>query len=95
MSKLKLKDSEGYPLTVEQFRGSEERCVMLHIEDKFYPAFEKAAYRAYVRFIRVDQCEKSDNPAGETKFYTRHLLERDLFRLGRYFEEEKFKMKLT
>jgi len=87
-----LKDKEGYPLTHDQFWASEERCVKLYIENKFYPAFEKAAYRAYVRFIRVDAVHNEKNSNGETKFFTRHTLESDLFRLGQYFEEEKNKL---
>lgn len=93
MTNLDLKDKEGYPLTPDQFWALKERCVKLYIEDALYPAFEKAAYRAYVRFIRVDAVHKEENKPGETKFFTRHILEADLFRLGNYFEEEKVKMK--
>lgn len=90
MAKI-LNDKEGYPLTPEQFRESEERCVEIIVDNNDIPAFEKAAYRAMVRFIRVDQHLKEENPPGQTKFFTKHLLERDLFRFGKVFQEERAK----
>lgn len=87
----RLKDSEGYPLTPQQFSDSEERCVKLIIDNADIPAFEKAAYRAMVRFIRVDEYMKEANPPGQTKFFTRHLLEESLFRFGKAFQEERTK----
>lgn len=86
---IQLRDKEGYPLTPEQFSDSEERCVKIIIDNEDIPAFEKAAYRAMVRFIRVDQHIKESNPPGQTKFFTRHLLEENLFRFGKAFQEEK------
>ena len=92
---LRLKDKEGYPLTPEQFRESESRCVKIIINNEDIPAFEIAAYRSYVRFIRVDHHLKETNPPGQTKFFTRHILEEDLFRFGKYFQKEKEKINLT
>jgi len=85
---MDLKDKEGYPLTVEQFRALDDNCAKLFIPNDKVNAFKMACYRSMVRYIPVSECLNELDRDGSTAFFTKHILPEDLFRLGRIFEEE-------
>lgn len=86
-----MKHNEGYPMTREQFYDSQWCCVKLYIKNEDVETFKKACFNSTVRYIPVTECLKEEPFEGCTMFFTRHILQEDLFRLGKEFEAEKQK----
>lgn len=84
-----MKDSEGYPMTPEQFYKSDWLCVKLAVKNEDVRFFEMACYNSIVRYIPVKNCLNDEPVKGTTEFFTRHILPEDLFRLGQHFERLK------